>query len=52
MQGIHEFIPTEVKVKYLNGLLRVGYDTIDIGSFVSPTKPFRSWPIRLKYLSA
>ena len=36
MQGIHEFIPTEVKVNYLNGLLRVGYDTIYIGSFVSP----------------
>ncbi len=35
MQGIHQFIPTELKVKYLNGLLRVGYDTIDIGSFVS-----------------
>lgn len=36
MQGIHEFIPTNVKVRYLNGLLKVGYDTIDIGSFVSP----------------
>ncbi|MCB0757011.1 MAG: hydroxymethylglutaryl-CoA lyase, partial [Flavobacteriales bacterium] len=36
MQGIHQFIPTDVKVNYLNGLLRVGYDTIDIGSFVSP----------------
>ncbi len=36
MQGIHPFIPTEVKVGYLNGLLRVGFDTIDIGSFVSP----------------
>lgn len=35
MQGIHSFIPTVVKVNYLNGLLRVGYDTIDIGSFVS-----------------
>lgn len=35
MQGIHPFIPTEVKVDYLNGLLRVGFDTIDIGSFVS-----------------
>ena len=35
MQGIHPFIPTDVKVNYLNGLLRVGYDTIDIGSFVS-----------------
>ncbi|MBK9535201.1 MAG: hydroxymethylglutaryl-CoA lyase [Flavobacteriales bacterium] len=36
MQGIHEFIPTNVKVDYLNGLLKVGFDTIDIGSFVSP----------------
>lgn len=35
MQGIHPFIPTDVKVDYLNGLLRVGFDTIDIGSFVS-----------------
>lgn len=35
MQGIHAFIPTDVKVRYLNGLLRVGFDTIDIGSFVS-----------------
>jgi hydroxymethylglutaryl-CoA lyase len=36
MQGIETFIPTDVKVKYLNGLLKVGFDTIDIGSFVSP----------------
>ena len=36
MQGIHAFIPTEVKVRYLNGLLRTGFHTIDIGSFVSP----------------
>jgi hydroxymethylglutaryl-CoA lyase len=36
MQGIHPFITTDVKVQYLNGLLRVGFDTIDIGSFVSP----------------
>ena len=35
MQGIGPFIPTEVKVKYLNQLLKVGFDTIDIGSFVS-----------------
>jgi hydroxymethylglutaryl-CoA lyase len=35
MQGIHAFIPTDVKVKYLDGLLRIGFDTIDIGSFVS-----------------
>ena len=36
MQGIHEFIPTELKVNYINQLLKVGYDTIDFGSFVSP----------------
>jgi|TARA_B110000503_G_C7131953_1_gene407169 hydroxymethylglutaryl-CoA lyase len=36
MQGIHEFIPTAQKVEYLNQLLKVGFDTIDFGSFVSP----------------
>ncbi len=36
MQGITTFIPTDLKVKYLNELLKVGFDTIDIGSFVSP----------------
>jgi hydroxymethylglutaryl-CoA lyase len=36
MQGLREFIPTDVKVNYLNTLLQVGFDTIDIGSFVSP----------------
>ena len=36
MQGIHEFIPTQTKADYLNQLLRVGFDTIDFGSFVSP----------------
>lgn len=35
MQGIKTFIPTEVKAKYINALLRVGYHTIDFGSFVS-----------------
>jgi hydroxymethylglutaryl-CoA lyase len=35
MQGIKTFIPTEQKVKYLQALLRVGFDTIDFGSFVS-----------------
>jgi len=35
MQGLHDFIPTEMKVRYLNEVLRVGFDTIDIGSFVS-----------------
>ncbi|MDT0559439.1 hydroxymethylglutaryl-CoA lyase [Ichthyenterobacterium sp. W332] len=36
MQGIREFIPTEKKVQYIQSLLRVGFDTIDFGSFVSP----------------
>ncbi|MCW5898478.1 MAG: hydroxymethylglutaryl-CoA lyase [Flavobacteriales bacterium] len=36
MQGIATFIPTDMKVRYLNELLKVGFDTIDIGSFVSP----------------
>ncbi len=36
MQGIHEFIPTEDKIRYINKLLEVGFDTIDFGSFVSP----------------
>jgi hydroxymethylglutaryl-CoA lyase len=36
MQGIKPFIPTEVKAAYINTLLKVGFDTIDFGSFVSP----------------
>ncbi|MEN3324521.1 hydroxymethylglutaryl-CoA lyase [Mariniflexile soesokkakense] len=36
MQGIRQFIPTEKKVQYIQSLLRVGFDTIDFGSFVSP----------------
>ncbi len=36
MQGIHEFIPTDIKAAYINLLLQVGFDTIDFGSFVSP----------------
>ncbi|MCF6140801.1 hydroxymethylglutaryl-CoA lyase [Flavobacterium sp. K77] len=35
MQGIKPFIPTEKKVSYLQALLRVGFDSIDFGSFVS-----------------
>jgi hydroxymethylglutaryl-CoA lyase len=35
MQGLKEFIPTTEKVRYLNQLLRVGFDTLDFGSFVS-----------------
>lgn len=36
MQGIHEFIPTQKKIDYLNALLKVGFHTLDFGSFVSP----------------
>lgn len=36
MQGLHDFIPTDTKAAYINQLLRVGFDTIDFGSFVSP----------------
>lgn len=36
MQGIKTFIPTDRKVAYIQSLLRVGFDTIDFGSFVSP----------------
>ncbi len=37
MQGIKShFISTEAKAQYINALLRVGFDTIDFGSFVSP----------------
>jgi len=35
MQGIKTFIPTERKIAYIQALLRVGFDTIDFGSFVS-----------------
>ncbi|MES2418715.1 MAG: hydroxymethylglutaryl-CoA lyase [Bacteroidota bacterium] len=36
MQGLHHFVPTAVKAKYINLLLQVGFDTLDFGSFVSP----------------
>lgn len=36
MQGIEKMIPTSEKVSYINALLKVGFDTIDAGSFVSP----------------
>ena len=36
MQGWPHFIPTEKKTDYINELLKVGFDTIDFGSFVSP----------------
>jgi len=36
MQGIKTFIPTQLKIEYINVLLKVGFDVIDVGSFVSP----------------
>jgi hydroxymethylglutaryl-CoA lyase len=36
MQGWKTFIPTAIKIEYINKLLEVGFDTIDFGSFVSP----------------
>jgi len=36
MQGLHDFIPSKTKASYINQLLKVGFDTIDFGSFVSP----------------
>ena len=36
MQGWHRLISTDEKVEYLNALLKVGFDTLDFGSFVSP----------------
>jgi len=36
MQGIKDFIPTQKKIEYINTLLKVGFNTLDFGSFVSP----------------
>lgn len=36
MQGLEWFVPTQAKVDYINALLKVGYHTLDCGSFVSP----------------
>ena len=35
MQGLHDFVPTKLKAQYINLLLKVGFDTLDFGSFVS-----------------
>ena len=36
MQGFHHEIPTTTKIEYINALLKVGFDVLDCGSFVSP----------------
>ena len=38
MQGFSKFISTDKKINYINELLKVGFDTIDLGSFVSKEK--------------
>ncbi|MCS7086141.1 MAG: hydroxymethylglutaryl-CoA lyase, partial [Bacteroidia bacterium] len=35
LQGLERFVPTELKIEYLNALLAVGFDALDFGSFVS-----------------
>ena len=35
LQGLSDFIPTDKKIKSLNEILKVGFDIVDIGSFVS-----------------
>ncbi|MBT5403648.1 MAG: hydroxymethylglutaryl-CoA lyase [Crocinitomicaceae bacterium] len=36
MQGLEQYIPVATKADYINSLLKIGFDTIDFGSFVSP----------------
>ena len=36
MQGIKKYIPVLKKANYINSLIKVGFDIIDFGSFVSP----------------
>ncbi|MCF6342701.1 MAG: hypothetical protein L3J31_07860 [Bacteroidales bacterium] len=35
-QGLKDIIPTEKKIHYINLLLQAGFDTVEVGSFVSP----------------
>jgi len=36
MQGVEQFIPTSSKIRFVNQLLKVGFDTVEIGSIVNP----------------
>lgn len=36
-QGLPQLIPTKKKIEYINILLQCGFDTVEVGSFVSPT---------------
>ncbi|RLD41111.1 MAG: hydroxymethylglutaryl-CoA lyase [Bacteroidetes bacterium] len=35
-QGLKDIIPTDKKADYINLLLQAGFDTVEVGSFVSP----------------
>ncbi len=35
-QGLDYIIPTKKKIEYINLLLKCGFDTVEVGSFVSP----------------
>ena len=35
LQGIEKIIPTDIKIEYINSFLRAGFDTVEVGSFVS-----------------
>ncbi len=35
-QALSQFIPTQQKVDYINRVLHCGFDTVEVGSFVSP----------------
>jgi len=35
MQGVKKWIPTKNKISYIQSLLNVGFDVLDVGSFVS-----------------
>ena len=36
MQGIEQYIPAQKKADLINAILKVGFDIVDFGSFVSP----------------
>jgi hydroxymethylglutaryl-CoA lyase len=36
MQSLNYTIPTEKKVRYIQNLLKIGFDTVELGSIVSP----------------
>jgi hydroxymethylglutaryl-CoA lyase len=37
MQGLKMFVPTHDKIRFINQILKVGFSTVDCGSFVSPS---------------